>query len=313
MTDNVLIKIDSYLLGQLSATEKTAIESEWTTNPTFSEQVEQQRLHLQALDIMVQNDLHKKLKTWETQNPADQTEVQRQLDLLNKEKTGDKKQVFKWGVLTLAVLWGLGLFFYFYQKKTTPTETSPPKENGQLTPPQVLNTPLSIPTDSSTLQAPKLPKTTKKPNQLTTIAENYRLDLSTELLALEDNLQRGDDLSDDLRTALDKIKDKKYRAAADLLHKIPETNADYPDISFLMAACHYLSNDYGKAVVVFKKLAADGGYIRSERATWWLALSHIGEKQDKKARVVLNKIIADPAHPFHAKAVVLAGKLREIH
>ena len=181
--------------------------------------------------------------------------MQRQLDLLNKEKTGDKKHLFKWIALALAVVSGLGLFFYFYQKKTTPTEASPPKENGQTTPPQVLNTPLSIPSDSSTLSTQKHPKTTEKPNPLTTIAENYRPDLSTELLALEDNLQRGDDLPDDLRTALTQIKDKKYRAAAELLHKIPETNADYPDISFIMAACYYLSNDYGKAVVVFEKLA----------------------------------------------------------
>ena len=67
MTENAIIKIDSYLLGQLSATEQAALESELVTNSALAEQVEQQRLHLQVLEIMVQNDLRQKLKTWETE------------------------------------------------------------------------------------------------------------------------------------------------------------------------------------------------------------------------------------------------------
>ena len=64
---DLLIHIDAYLRGYLSDAEKKAFEQNMAADAALAKRVQQQRLHLEALEILLADDLTSKMQKWETE------------------------------------------------------------------------------------------------------------------------------------------------------------------------------------------------------------------------------------------------------
>ncbi len=60
-------KIEAYLFGRMSETEKANFETELLTNATLAKQFEEQKLEHETMESLVQKDLMKDLKQWRTE------------------------------------------------------------------------------------------------------------------------------------------------------------------------------------------------------------------------------------------------------
>ncbi|MBC8111396.1 MAG: hypothetical protein H7Y04_10085 [Verrucomicrobia bacterium] len=101
-------------------------------------------------------------------------------------------------------------------------------------------------------------------------------------------------------------------------------NHDYPLVvkkleaqsdSVYTAELFYKGNAYlglrdaPNAIVCFEEIAQKIGNPYQKDSEWYLALSYIEAKNPKKAKLVLEKIVADNTHPHYQKALSLFNKL----
>gem|GEM_PF-1151226 len=99
-------ELDAYLKGQLAAAQASELEKLIPTDKNLQFQMNQQKLHINALEVLLEDDLRKKMKGWEFETEA----------------SGLKKSTLKFSIyLALAVAVLAALFFILKEKTTAIT------------------------------------------------------------------------------------------------------------------------------------------------------------------------------------------------
>jgi hypothetical protein len=300
----LIIKIDAYLKGHLSEEETTAFEKEMAVNTALSEQVARQRVHLEALDILLEDDLRAKLAIWSVETD-------------HKPRHTRQWKLCGIGLAIIAVL----LVFYFWvqskkeaiepvnlkpnqqdsailEKKETrqnskdTLKTKPnPTIQKQKTPPSRLNR--AVP---SVLEAQKpIAATQTLPNDILTSTNE---DLAAVLTDLENNMTRGNTSSDKLLAESFRLmRQKDYSKALNSLENVP-----YTEGSLTRAMAYFLNGQYAQALPIFETLANNKGFDRLEMAEYYTALCLFANKQKNEAQQRLTKIAADTGNQYSNKA-----------
>ena len=294
--------IDRYLSEQMSGTERADFEAELATNAALAAQVEQQRTHLLALETLVEDELRQQLGTWKDSHPVNMETVLREQKRLDANQKNPR-----WWVWLLALLGVIGTTWWtvsFFPKKDNPTPASQPT-----TPP---STPSALPpmAQDSNGKMPQRPSVGHQTvPQGRSIAANYRTALQTDLTTMQNEWGQRSDASDTWTIVFEDMEHRRYTEAIRRLKTIPDTDARYLDARFLLAACYYLSGEYGQASPLFGRLAKNTAYLRAERAAWYEALATLGQGQKDKALILLRQIIAEPTHAYRDKALALRRTL----
>ncbi len=304
--DNLLIKIDAYLKGHLSNEETAAFEQDIAADTALAQQVARQRVHLEALDILLEDDLRAKMKNWET-------------EIDDKPLSSNK---WKNGVLlliTFAVL--LGLYFLFKPKNDMDLPNNLNKEDSLIIDKNNIDTLQTkpnptIPTQNKSpfLNKSVLPSPTKSdakkpivkaqtlPNDL---LETTNEDLALVLIDLENNTVRRDTQSNRLMSETYRLlKQKDYSKALNVLKNVSNTEG-----VFLRGITYFLNGQYLKALPIFEDLVKNDGFGRKETAEYYAALCLLANGQKQEGVQHLTKIASDNGHQYTNKAALTLKRL----
>ncbi len=297
--DDLLIKIDAYIKGHLPEQEAQALAREIAANEVLAARVERQRLHLAALDILLEDDLRAKMQVWK------------------KEKTtqsalSTKRKWLRFGALALLIFVGL-IGWFTLKTKTATLDTALTKntdslnnnkkilEDNKIKPTQKLDTP-SVPNQiivPKTLKTPEKPsKTPQKP-----IASNNSTpfdfsETNDQLLAIAENrinqqIARGAEKDSLVQEIVRFIKAKNYQNALILSEKLKDTEGGY-----LQGIIYFLAGKQDKALPFFQNLANQKGFEGADAAGYFAALCFIANGQKAEAVQRLKKIAAEADNDF---------------
>lgn len=297
----LMIRIDAFIKGHLSEAEKASFVQEMASDSSLSEQVARQRLHLEALELMLAQDLRTKMTAWDMEEEAN-------------NKTSNFWKMGGWALCFVAVLGTL--FFLFKPKKETfsalnqninQKDSAVIKANGiQKTQPDDT---LDI-KPKPTIQEQKTPNRgvnivlkSQKPiaevRILTKdILENAQEDLAIVLTELEKNhVQRGKEMDSVLLESYRSIRQKDYKKAENILKSTANTEG-----VFTRAIVYFLDGQYTQAATIFENLRNNDGFDHSETAEYYAALCLLANQQKQAAVRRLTKIANDNEHQYSNKA-----------
>ncbi len=304
--DNLMMKIDAYLKAHLSKEETAAFEQDMAVDTALAQQVARQRVHLEALDILLEDDLRAKMKNWET-------EMGDKPFASNNWKKGGLL------IITIAVL--LGLYFLFKPKNNIDLPNHLNKkdslilEKNNIDTLQIKRNP-SVPSQNeppfpNKSELPSPPKSDAKkpiakvqtlPNDL---LETTNEDLALVLVDLENNTVRRDTQSNRLMSETYRLlKQKDYSKAINGLKNVSNTEG-----VFLCGIAYFLNGQYTKALPIFENLVKNDGFGRTETAEYYAALCLLANGQKQEGAQRLTKIATDNGHQYVHKAALTLKRL----
>ena len=308
---DLLIKIDAYLCGHLSEAEEKALEQSIASDSTLEKRVEQQKKHLEALEVLVEDDLRSKMQIWENEK--------------KDEIFSKKSQLLGWVILTIALC--SGLYFLLKPKNDITTiinlnqdtikkdSLNAPVNQQSKTAVDTLNLKIISPTKHPN-NTPSFPKP-KTQNKLQPIVKNTNLpkDLldssKAEMLVMlsEIDMQIVRDNKNPNNTLFESyqfIKNKDYKTAIKILKDFSNTEG-----VFMLAMTYFLDGEYSQAQALFDSLAQNKGYYQSETVEYFAAVCTWANKQNVEAIQRFNDIANDGKHQFNIKAKKALDRLRE--
>jgi hypothetical protein len=301
--DALIFKIDAYIKGRLSATEMADFRNKIAENEAFAQQVARQRVHLEAIEILLADDLRDKMNKWELE---------------------DKPNRFNWtywgfGVLSMVVL---GSFYFLFKPKTEDKKKiEAPKIN--------TDTALIVPKVQRLQQLQPIKPIKLKVNPPNSFRNDSIVDIAKSDIIqpkeLNDTLQneRLAEVNIDLLNKYNELlKANAFRTGRDTPYlNLASTVTDTKNIDslenqlktqeiFFKAADLFFSKQYAEALPIFDKLAATNGFIYVERAEYFAAMCvYIQKRQKKEAVRRFKKIADDKEHEYTEQAQIMLKKL----
>jgi tetratricopeptide (TPR) repeat protein len=306
---DLIIQIDAYLRGQLTENDKNALEQTIATDPLVAQQLVQQKQHLEALDILLADDLTVKMNAWEAEIEAKQA----------PKKTG---KFWILGFLSF-ILGGSILAIVLKNKKDTvsiPSQKASKSDTVLIeqkkAPKSILDTPQpsdSLPKNNLSPRKSQNPKPPISPSPpiaenaiwLKSFLDSSKVDLVFQVQEMEkDAANRSEKIDSILAEIYSLFPIKNYNKVIDLLKNEQNTEGGY-----LLAIAYFLKGDYDKAQDFFGALAKNTGFIKAETAEYYAALCALGKGQNTEAVALFKKMALDKEHPFSRKAQGVLLKL----
>ena len=297
--EDLLIRIDAYIRKHLSATEAADLERQIAADPALAARVEQQRRHLHALDVLLEDDLLDKMKVWNKE--------------IEEKIKATRFQL--WSKWTLAIV-GVGALvaIYFWQKQLT--MVMPQNQNKEVIQdsfrskkqePMTPNPETQNPKPKT--QTPSVQKPTKPIADIKSIPADFFASSEAELAVIltelkEESTRRSDKNDTLLLQTYRLIQQRDYAQAISLSKNIQTTEGAY-----VLAMTYFLKGQYAQALPVFNKLSKNEGFNRAEMADYYTALSFLGNGRKEEAKKQLSKIADDKGHQYTREAKMALQRL----
>lgn len=275
--------IDAYLCGRLSEEARSNLEAKILSDSALAEQVEAQRLQLKGLELLLEDDLRKKMTTW------------------NHTKQKIKQRRIGWGIMISAAVLGLGLFWITKNSKhKTPVEV---KQSSPLQKPTQQNSIPATPVDSNTRQAqpPTFKNNPTRRSEPIALLE-FKPDIQADLIDLYKTVERGVEDDSLAQTFVVLLTKNALDSAHHLLLQQSKISPRDFITPFSMATLDLLRGQYASAVRAFEVLRQKGPNALTDRVEWYLALAYQANAQNKQAKSVLQKIAKDQGNDFQDRA-----------
>jgi tetratricopeptide (TPR) repeat protein len=338
-------KIEAFLNNALSPDDKKAFEAEIARDEDLATAVAMHRLEHEGLERILENELRKNMKTWQTFTPLVGITAEKPV-----EKPVQKPRFsWKWAVAAVGLL-GLGVLIYMYLILPRLTMRMPnelPKNapiqydtNGVRVNPQTIDTTEAPVVNNSTpsrLERDKSVKTPQKPLEQPIIKDNstqpntnqdvivqnntpsttetedkYLTDLAEAAYTIpSETLTRGNNPADALSQASDAFAEKAYQKAIDLTQTISPSDGLFAQSLVIKAHAYFKLKQYEKAGAVFQELVRIGKPY-SEDAEWYIILCYLTDYTKHKSTIQtrLNKILNDSEHPHFVEAKEIQKKIQ---
>jgi tetratricopeptide (TPR) repeat protein len=327
MDNDILFdKIEAYINNALSPAEKKAFEADIANDDDLATAVQMHRLEHDGMERILETDLRKKMKLWETEVPPPNEKVQ---EIPTKPRFRKRIVLAVLGLLTLFVV-------YFFLLKSAPKVELPKIEPRKY---DSTGTPLNLPViDSSkppvvvnektpSVQTPEKPiikdnneQIPKKEDVIVQNNDNQTPETTdTQYMALVEEVYkepsssaiRGSSSNNTLSDASDAFYDKNYQKAIDLVKNVPNTDAQYAKSLVITGHAYFKLKQYKKAIPAFQDLIKIGKPY-SEDAEWYLILCYLTDYSKNKSTIDLGlkAILSNALHPHYKQAEGLQGKLK---
>ncbi len=117
------------------------------------------------------------------------------------------------------------------------------------------------------------------------------------------SVTRSTDELDVKRKAFTAYESQQYEEAIQLLETLKNTETAEP-YDFYIGQSQLALGQTADAIGSFESVVDTNGEFTSE-ARWYLALSHLKNKENTKAKVLLNRIVEDQSYKYEAASVLL--------
>ncbi|MCB9332601.1 MAG: hypothetical protein H6574_16080 [Lewinellaceae bacterium] len=325
MPDDILRdKIQDWLRGRLSGAEAAALQAKAEADPEFAHLVEQERLYLEALELLFKKKLANNLARWRLDPdnippPPDFTTPAKP----NAQTTGNRLwrffyRSYKFWLAGVALL-TLGLLAWLFWLDPTPASFPPDSPN---TPIEQQEQPVA---GSGTEQEDE----TEKPNQQRPIYPLRQLAVnlhqpeytgstrqsantgSTEIRAEADSASAVNpaDPAYRFRLAQDTLKSGHAAAAIALLQPLVLEDSLASDLHLWLGHAWFKSGKFEEAITAYRRFEALTE--RTDYADWYLLLSYLAVYPEHKQAFdeLLTKITKNPKHRFYNEANQLKSQL----
>lgn len=300
-------ELDAYLKGQLAAAQASELEKLIPTDKNLQFQMNQQKLHINALEVLLEDDLRKKMKGWEFETEA----------------SGLKKSTLKFSIYLALAVAVLAALFFILKEKTTPitipsknsiaadtVKTLPTTPENKIVPPSQTEKlkQAQKPSKKDIVQNVEMAK--EMPTVQSDIIENSKKDLMAMVSDLNTATLKGDNTPNNLEDSVlhanyKRIVNHNLGEAIKNLRNVGTTNAQWE-----LAISFYLNGQFSEASPIFEKLSKQTGFIEQETCAYYVALCILAQGNKQTAKEQLTTIAKDTEHPYSEKAQDLLQKLK---
>lgn len=305
-------EIEAYLTGQLSNVEKEAFEKQLAENEALALAYELQKLEHQSMEVLVENDLRRRMTSWTDAPPVNPFESEEgagptaTIPPITKQHEEETKVIpisgnrfrFLWLAAAIA---GLAIVAYavnqylaegtdarrkMVDEKTDEVDTNiapidttqPPSPS--ITPPE---TPKTAPPKAPSKPIRKtIPKSTQPPSNTLLAIATYTEDLGG-MPPFTSNLKSSTAQTDSSAVfqAAEAFDRGDYQTAIGFLGETKP--GDQSHVRYLRGHTYFNLKSYQKAISEFSYIAADEFLPNYEESRWYLLLSYLATYQDNAA------------------------------
>jgi len=298
--------------------ERTKFEEELATNQELAQQFKAQELEHKMMEALVEKDLLKNLKQWQTEEdaivkkPLAEKNITAPIPLYRRRSS--------WAIAASILL--LVSAFFLFNKNLDNEPTIVDVENQPKTPTEkpidkvqpkeemVSNESPTIEKEDLVEEAPKSnqPNIEKPTPPPTTPAVNYiaLTDTYSDPINFETNV-RGASEVDAYKEALNYLETGATNLGiaklSELLNTTPNDN-----IRYNLALAYYQEKKFDQAIPFFQEVITNE-YFHLDQAQWFLALAYLQVGSVEQAKEILVAIKEDGDHPKYKEALALLGKM----
>lgn len=310
--EQLYYKIEAYLKGALSAEERAAVEQEIASNPEAALELQLQQVELDAMEVVLENDLRSKASRWLAEDDASPPPAAPE----SAPPTSGKRRFPLWPVVMLGAVAVLAVMVWRWNP--SPSNGTPELEEKKTERPAVQNpdppgpiaddAPPAIPPPSTPPSDTRRPAQSPEKNAIFASAVSFYEGLSLSNVRKGGQNQANED---PLAAAARAYEQKQFRQVLALLNEVPEGRSYAIRASEMRAHALYQLKNYTESAKIFEAVAATDLPPFADRAQWnqlvcyaWLYPASKAELQ-----VLLSTILADEGHPYYEKAIELQTKL----
>lgn len=283
-------RIEQYLLNGMPSAERQQFEARLQIDDALAAQVKVQRIELDAIDVLVANDLRQRVQQWKKQKPQ------------------TKFRFWPW-------LLGLGLIVGAASLRLWQTAVEKP----QSAPEQLQEEPAQQKNGESEQQkltpsapsVPRLPqaeqkKTTPSAIYLAAILQAYD---QPKLISSLRNAEAGQETSR-YAQALQALQAGQYQQVLNLVEQM--TPLEQENGLYLQAHAYFGLRRFDAAAQSFRQLREAQSISYLDAADWFelLSLLALSKAQDQSLMLRLQQIATDQEHQFHQAAKALIQTLK---
>lgn len=330
-------RIDAYLLNQLPKAERKVLENDIKKDQQLAQQFQQQEMEHKMMESLIEDDLFKNLKQWQTEADNTQTNVRPLVATTARTATTKRIPLYRRSsflAIAASFLLLLVAAIWVFQPEntvtevaevteptdptTTPVETTDPTEQlAETIQEEVPPTPEPTPqeqvatTDVPQNETPPEPKpernykienTSSQPNYMA-LAASYDSPIDFT------NVRSTEEQESPYNMALAQLRSGDFAAAITNLKTTLAADAENLNARYYLGLAFYESKDFKQAIPYLKAVAADAYYLENEEAQWRLGLAYLQDKQVEPAKAIFTEISGDEEHSFYKEAVEILGKL----
>jgi tetratricopeptide (TPR) repeat protein len=313
-------KIELYLKKELTQDEMKAFENDIKNNPKLAEAVELHRLEWDAMEVLIEADLKKKMTEWHTPfevTPSVFSEKNDKNDSeLSVSSTSQNRLNWLLGIAASLTLLTVATVWYFNRPQPQKPEITKIEPTQKTDTPSVFSPILEEKKEEKVVE-----KTTKKEGEKVGLQKSED-DKNYLAYAYEAYEKEGAPTYEDMQvrggnneSALDeagKAYDKKdYKRAIDLLKNTPIADENFSALEIL-AHAEFQSKNHKAALPFFQNLLKLSGKKSKEKSEWYLLLCYLSDyKNHEIAFESLSKsILAQKEHGYFEETKKLMSKMK---
>ncbi len=292
--------IEAYLLNGMSSSAREDFEIELLVNKELQQAFQQQRVEHIAMEMLLENNLRKKLKIWQA-TAANSAEEEHEIEATNQLYAFKASTVF-------ALLLSIGLIFLLlFGDNTNPqeplTDSSAPKQSSPIkSKPQIQVIQIS----ASDNYSPIASRPIDESNSLIELADRYNVPLVIDKISTYSSAYPNQ-----LNDAKKDLEEKKYDLAITKLNTILNKEPNNLSIQYLLGLSYYKQRKFVRAIK-YLQVVSINNFSDQEQAQWFLSLSHLGLLQRQSTISVLSQITLNKEHAYYDKGIELLENVENI-
>ncbi len=306
-------KIELYLKKELTPDEMQAFENEIKNDPKLAKAVEMHRLEWDAMEVLIEADLKKKMTEWHVPFEATPSVFNENNEDKNNNlkvhSTSRKRSNWLMGIAASLTLLTIATVWYFNKSQLQKPEISVVEPTPKIDTPSVF---LPKTGDKNMVETPKKQDTQK----VETADKNYgayayEAYQNEGVPTYEDMQLRGSNNENTLDEAGKFYDKKEYKKAIDLLKNTPATDENFAALEIL-AHAQFQSKNVKAALPVFENLLKMSGKKSKEKSEWYLLLCYVRDYKNHKTdfNVLSESILAQKEHAYFEVTKNLLKKMK---
>ena len=314
-------KIELYLKKELSPDEMTAFENDIKNDSKLAEAVELHRLEWDAMEVLIEADLKKKMTEWhvpfEVTPSVFSEKNDENINSLKASSTSRNRLNWLMGIAASLTLLTIATVWYFNRPQPQKSDISKTEPTQKIDTPSVFLPKMKGKTEDNKIVEQPQKQDTKKVETPTTKDDKnypayaYEAYENEGAPTYEDMQMRGTNNENTLDEAGKAYDKKDYKKVIDLLKNTPTTDENFAALEIL-AHAHFQSKNTKTALPIFQNLLKMSGKKSKEKSEWYLLLCYLNDYKNHKTdfKNLSDSILAQKEHAYFEETKKLMSKIK---